>query len=165
MSNIYENLSWLPTPPSEFSQKVSAAHSASELRDLSKFSLDDNQLRKLAKKMQGLQGSHSPLAPLMPVSIGVISNATTKLAVPALVGTALRFGIALTVLEADYNQIAQEAFSNESTFTGKRLSAVLVAMDHRGLPLLPTPGDRVAAENNVQTCLNYIKSVIESLRT
>ena len=165
MTNVYESLSWLPIPPSDFSQKVTATQSYPELRELSKFSLDDNQLRKLAKKLQGLQKFQSPLTPLTPVSIGIISNATTKLAVPALIGTALRFGIALNVLEANYNQIAQEAFSAESTFTGQTLSAVLVAMDHRGLPLLPTPGDRVAAENNVQTSLNYVKSVIESLRT
>ena len=104
------------------------------------------------------------LAPLAPVSIGIISNATTKLLVPALVGSALRFGIALNVIETEYNQVAQEAFSAESAFTGTSLSAVLLCIDYRGLPLISCPGNVVAATNNVQDCVAYIKSVIEAVR-
>ena len=165
MTNPYKNLSWLPNPPLDFAQRLAAASTGSELRELAKYRIDENQLRRLSKKLESLQDEQADLAPLIPVTIGVICNATTKLMTPTLVGTALRFGIALTVVEAQYNQIAQEALSADSSFIGHKLSAILVAMDYRGLPLLPTPGDLVSADQNVKDCLGYIKSVIESLRT
>ena len=165
MTNPYENLSWLPNPPSDFTQRLAVANSGSELRELAKYRVDENQLRRLSKKLQGLQDQPADLAPLIPVTIGVLCNATAKLMTPTLVGTALRFGIALTVVEAEYNQIAQEAFSDNSSFSGHQLSAILVAIDYRGLPLMPSPGDLASANKNVADCLGYIKSVIESLRT
>ena len=164
MTNPYENLSWLPKPPTDFAQRLVAASSGSQLRELAKYSVDENQLRRLSKKLQGLQDQRADLTSLVPVTIGVICNATAKLMVPTVIGTALRFGIALSVVEAEYNQIAQEAFSSDSSFSGHQLSAILVAIDYRGLPLLPTPGDLISADKNVKDCLSYIKSVIESLR-
>ncbi len=164
-NNIHENLSWLPQPAIDFPQSVAAATTGFELKELAKFALDDNQLRKLSKRLSYLQSEKVSLSPLTPVSIGLISNATTKLTASALVGSALRFGISLTIEQAEYNQVAQEAFSAESSFTGHALSVVLVAIDYRGFPLLPTPGDHLAADVNIKDCLSYIKSVIESLRT
>jgi len=164
MQDIFENLLWLPNPPSDFAERLSVASSGSDLRDLAKYRVDENQLRRLSKKLQGWQEQQVDISPLIPVSIGIISNGTTNLITPILVGTALRFGIALKVVESGYNQIAQEAFSPESSFSGHQLSIILIAIDYRGLPLLPTPGDVISADKNVVDCLGYIKSVIESLR-
>lgn len=164
MASAYESLSWLPPPPVDFPQKLSSAHSGGELRELAKFDLDDNQLGRLAKKLRRLQVGQVNLDPLVSVSIGVISNSTTALTASALIGTALRFGIALNVVETEFNHIAQEVFSNESAFTGHALAAVLVSVDYRGLPLSPDPGDKAAADANVQACLSYLRSVIEALR-
>jgi len=165
MSNIYENLTWLPQPPQDFSQRLSEVASGSELRELAKFSLDENQLRRLYLKTLAFQNEHANILPLNAMKIGLISNATTKLAVPVLVGTALRFGILLNVVEAEFNQIAQEAFSLNSSFNDQNINVILVAIDYRGLPLSPSPGNRSLAEKNVQDCFGYIKSIVESLRT
>jgi FkbH-like protein len=163
MKNIYENLTWLPEPTDNFLHEISNASNGHDLCELAKFSLDENQLRRLYKKFESLRNEAANLASLTPFSIGIISNATTKLIGPSLVGTALRYGIALQVFEAEFNQVAQEAFSSESTFAGMELNAILVAIDYRGLPLSQSPGDRVSAEKNVLDCFSYIKSVIESL--
>lgn len=165
MNNIYEDLSWLPQPSQDFSQKLNDTTSGYGLWELAKFSLDENQLSRLYKKILTLQNEHVNLLPLTDMKIGVISNATTKLAVPALVGTALRFGISLQVVESEFNQIAQEAFSSDSAFIGQNLNFILVAIDYRGLPLLPCPGDKDLAEKNVKDCLSYLMSVVNSLRT
>lgn len=165
MINPYENLSWLPNAPHDFSQKLKLANSGSDLRELAKYRIDEHQLRRLAKKLQSLQDRNDDLTPLIPVSIGIISNATTKLIAPTLIATALRFGIALTVIEAEYNQIAQEAFSSQPSFKGHQISAILVAIDYHGLQLLATPGDLASADRNVKDCLSLIKSVTESLQT
>lgn len=164
-NNIYEHLSWLPEVEANFSRSVSTATTGFELLQLAKFSLDENQLRKLSNRLLYLQSNKYSLVPLVSVNIGLVSNATTKLIASALIGSALRYGISLTIEQAEYNQVAQTAFSTDTIFTEKSLSAILVAIDYRGLPLTPSPGNRVAADKNIQDCLAYVKSVIQSLST
>lgn len=164
INNLFEHLSWLPEAATDFSRRVSSATTGVELQDLAKFSLNENQLSKLSNRLLYLQSHPFELAPLAAVNIGLVSNATTKLIASALIGSALRYGISLTIEQAEYNQVAQTAFSTETVFAGKALSAILVAIDYRGLPLTPTPGNRVAAEKTVQDCFSYVKSVIQSLR-
>lgn len=163
MKNIYTSLSWLPKTPNNFSDQLALADSPLELKRLAGYALDGNQLGRLSKKLNNFQVNGVNIAPLIPVSIGLIGNATTKLLIPSLLGTALRYGIALNVVEADFNQVAQEAFSDESKFSGHKLSAIVIAIDYRGLPLSPTPGDRFSADKNIEDCLGYIKSIAESL--
>ena len=112
-----------------------------------------------------MQNECIDISPLAGLKLGLISNSTTKLAVPALVGTALRFGISLKVFEAEFNQIAQEAFSSESVFNDQNFDFVLVAIDYRGLPILPCPGNRDLAEKNIMNCISYVKSIINSVRS
>ena len=164
-NHTYENLSWLPEAPPDFSRSVSTATTGVELQELATFSLDENQLGKLANRLAYLRSNRFSLAPLVFVNIGLVSNATTNLIASALVGTALRYGISLTVEQTEYNQVAQTAFSTETIFAGKTLSAILLAIDYRGLPLTPTPGNRVAADQNIQDCFSYVSSVIQSLHT
>ncbi len=147
-----------------FSKSVSIAKTGAELKALANFSLDDNQLTRLSKRLHVLQAAKNNLTPLTQINIGIISNATTKLITPAIIGSALRFGICLTAEQAEFNQVAQEAFSAQSSFSKHSFSFILVAIDHRGLPLRDSAGDRIAANTNVQDCFLYIKSIIESLR-
>jgi len=70
----------------------------------------------------------------------------------------------MTCLLFENNQVAQEAFSADSVFTGLELNAIFVSIDHHGLPFLPSPGNKMLANNNVQECFSFIKSVISSLR-
>ena len=163
MNNIFEDLLWLPKSPQDFTQRLIRSSSVNDLRKLAKYSLDENQLSRLYKKFQLLQKEGVDLLPLTTMTIGIISNATTKLAVPALVATALRFGIALKVIEAEFDQIAQEAFSNESVFTDQNLNFILVAIDYHSLPLLTKPGNKDLAEKNILDCFTYVKSVVDSL--
>jgi FkbH-like protein len=163
MSRLYEDLLWLPRAADGFAQALAQTTTGRELSALARHALDSNQLRRLSKKLQVLRGQQADFAALAPVSIGVVSNATTKLIVPALIGTALRYGIVLDVIEAEYNQVAQEAFSAHSVFAGQRLHALLLAIDYHGLAIAPSPGDPVAAEETLQRVLSYLKTVVESL--
>lgn len=165
MTNLYENLAWLPEAPPDFSGRLASVSTGADLRALANYALDSNQLNRLAKKLAALQNTGADLSPLAPFSLGVISNATTKLITPALVGTALRFGITLGVVEAEYNQVAQEALSEHSVFSGHKPDAVLVAIDYRGLPLVSTPGDKAAADRNVADCLSYIRTIADNIHS
>jgi FkbH-like protein len=164
MNSIYEDLLWLPQPPEDFSKKLSRTSTGNDLQALSRYRLDESQLRALHKRLKLMQQKRTNLLPLVPVDIGLISNSTTALIIPPLVGTALRFGLELNVVEAGFNQVAQESFASESIFSGKKLTAILVAIDYNGLPILSSPGNAALAEKNVADCLSYIKSIVESLR-
>jgi hypothetical protein len=93
MNNIYEQLSWLERPPVDFSKRLKLALSQADLRELAKYALDENQLRRLSKKANTLPISSDQLGSFKTLKIGIISNSTTSLAVPALAGTASKFGI------------------------------------------------------------------------
>ena len=164
MNNLFQDLGWLQAAPSDFLHRLASVNAGNDLRALAQYALDDNQLRKLAKKASKLLSENAELSGLTPMTLGVISNSTTQLITPALQASALRFGIALKIVEAQYDQLAYEAYSAESAFAGCSVNMVLVAADYHGLPLKPCPGDREAAEKNVTECLAYLKAVTQALR-
>lgn len=164
MNNLFQDLGWLQTAPADFSHRLASVNAGNELRALAQYALDDNQLRKLAKKYSTLLSENADLSGLTPMTLGVISHSTTQLITPALQASALRFGIALKIVEAPYDQLAHEAYSAESAFAGCKVDMVLVAADYHGLPLKPCPGDREAAEKNVAECLAYLQAVTQALR-
>ena len=165
MNNIYEELSWLEKPPVDFARRLKMARSEANLKELAKYALDENQLRRLSKKASTLAVPSEPTASLKTLKMGIVSNSTTKLAVPALVGTALRYGISLHVYEAEFNQVAQEAFSTDSAFRNLNLDVILVAIDHNGLPFTSCPGDEDVAKANIQDSLKYLNNVLFGLKS
>jgi FkbH-like protein len=157
MTGPQEALSWLPPPPAEFAARrraladLQTGH-GDALRALATHALDENQLALLAKTLGTLRTKGTDLAPLTPFHLGIISNATTHHLVPALIGTALRHGIALTCTEAAYGQIMQAALAPEAAFGGARPDAVLLALDWRAFPLRESPGDAAQAAATLKTC-------------
>ena len=163
MKNLLETLSWLPSPPEDFKEKLSHASSGEDLIKLAQHSLNDSQLTRLAKKLQNIAEKDGNLSNLSPLSLGMLSNATTNLISPAITGSALSFGIQLKVVEGKFNQVFQEALSDQSTFDGLSLNSVLIAIDYKGLPLSPCPGDIESAKNNVQDCIKYLKNICNAM--
>lgn len=170
MSNtLYAELAWLPKAPEDFSTQVRALQATDTglgpaVQKLANHRLDENQLNKLAKAIDKARAAQRPLTPLVPFRLGLISNATSHFIVPALVATAARHGIALECIEADYDQVMQTALSPDSAINQARCDAVLIAVDHRGLPLTPTPGDEEAARRTVDTALAHLNMIRDGLR-
>jgi FkbH-like protein len=167
--SLHADLAWLPVAPNDFNTQLRSALDAGtalgpELRRLATHRLNGNQLSKLAKALASARAEAKSIAPLAPFRLGLLSNATTGLVSPALVGTALRYGIALDVVEAPFNQVAQVALQPHSILAASRLDAVLLAIDVRGIPLVPAPGDREAAEKNVEAALHYVRTIRNGLR-
>lgn len=135
-----------------------------KLRGLATHALDVNQLTKLAKSVKEARASARDLAPLTPFKLGILSNSTTALVAPALVGTALRFGIALEIVEAPFNQVMQQALQTDSVFSATRPDAVLLALDIRGVPLAPVLGDPAAADAGVDKAIAQFRVVRDGLR-
>jgi len=171
MSNqLYSKLAWLPPAPADFSRQCKGlldepSTLGKRLRALANHSLDEHELNRLAKAAQRAEAAGHSLAPLIHFRLGIISNATTHFIVPALVATALRHGIDLECVEADYDQAVQTALSADSVINRSNCDAVLVALDYRGLPLQAAPGQ--AAQSNeeaVNAALSYLDRIREGLR-
>ncbi len=170
MSNtLYAQLAWLPPAPEDFSAQVRALQTmeaglGAALQRLANHRLDENQLNKLAKAIDKAREAERPLAPLIPFRLGLVSNATSHFIVPALIATAARHGIALECIEAEYDQVMQTALSPDSPINRARCDAVLIALDHRGLPLMPTPGDEEAARHCVDAALAHLNTIRDGIR-
>jgi FkbH-like protein len=167
--SLYTDLAWLPRPPQGLSALCRAALEnppdlVDRLRFLASHALDENGLARVAKVVAAAQARGSSLAPLTGLSLGVVSNATSHFLLPALVASAVRHGLALTCIESDFDQMMQEALAPDSAINTAQLDAVLVALDHRGLPLRATPGNAEAAARTVAACLAHIDTIRAGLR-
>ena len=170
MSNhLYSQLAWLAPAPDDFSRQCrelldDPAELGRRVQRLANHGLDENQLNRLAKVIQKARNGGHSLAPLTPFRIGIISNANSHFIVPTLVASAARHGIALECIEADYDQVMQAALSPDSLINQAQCDAVLVAVDHRGLPLNATPGDAQAAQQTVEAALAHLNMIRSGLR-
>jgi len=167
---LFTGLEWLPSPPADFTARcralgTSPTPAGEAVRTLARHRLDENALNRLAKAMARMRADGGSLAPLAPFRLGLVSNATSHPLVPALEATAARHGIDLSCIEANYDQVMQEALSPDSLVNSARPDAVLVAIDYRGLPLRPTPGDAAAAEQTVAACIGHLEAIRTGLRT
>ncbi|MDB5799938.1 MAG: haloacid dehalogenase [Rhodocyclales bacterium] len=170
MSNsLFTQMAWLPPAPSGFAAQCKAEVPAQEslgrhFQALAAHALDENNLIKLAKTIRKARDAGKSLAPLTPFRLGIISNATSHFLLPALEATAARHGIALECIEADFDQVMQEALSPESTINRAQLDAVLIAVDYRGLPLKTSAGDGDTAKASVVAALTHLNMVRNGLK-
>ena len=169
MNDIYTNLSWLPEPPANFSAECRTAADSTGplgaiLLTLAKHGLNVNQLSRLAKTLSAARQAGRSLDPLSPFRLAVVSNSTLDFIVPSLEASALRHGIVLTCIKADYGQVLQEVLSPDSLLYREPLDAVLIAVDYRYLPLQSTYGDAPAAAAAVQDTLNHFDALRNAVR-
>jgi len=167
--SLYENLAWLPQAPGDFTSRCRALTGASEgfgprVQALAAYSLDDNQLNRLANAIAKARERGASLAPLTPFRLGLLSNSTTDFILPALVASAARHGIALECFRGDYNQVIQEVLNPDSIIYREKCDAVLVAVDFRGIPLRAVPGNAGEAQKTVQGVLGYFDAVRSAIK-
>lgn len=165
--NFYQQLGWLEKAPADFRQQLGAIaghHApASFLRQLASYSLDADQLRMLVRRLDGARVAGADLGPLVSYKLGIISNATADLLVPALRGTALRYGILLDVVVAPYGQVMNVAMGQVSEFENNNFDAVLCALDARAFPSNPEMIDTSADIDLAEQALAFLKVVINGI--
>jgi FkbH-like protein len=159
---LYSQLQWLPPPPSDFAAQCRAlldseADGAEALgkrvQRLANHALDETALNRLGKVIARLRAGGRDLKPLTPFKLGILSHATSHFLVQPLVATAARHGISLECVEAEYGQVMQSALSADSALNQARCDAVLLALDHRGLPEAP------------QAALEQLRMIRDGLRS
>jgi FkbH-like protein len=167
---LYTELAWLPRAPADFAEQCrSVAGGAADdhgqsLRMLAQYALDANQLNRLANVAAKLRETGCSLNPLAPFRLGIISNATTQFLAPALVASAARYGVALECVETEFDQVAQEALSPESSINRAKPDAVLLAIDYRGLPLRFGLGDSNLERASVNGAIEHLFAIRKGIR-
>ncbi|HXJ85593.1 MAG TPA: HAD-IIIC family phosphatase [Candidatus Binatia bacterium] len=164
--DLYRDLSWLPPCPADFNRRCHAAIESKEnfgenVRRLASFALDDNQLLRLEEMIAAAAG-HS-LAPLQPFRLGIAGNGTSDFIRKAIIATGARHGLALNCIATGHDQVLQDSFSIDSPLNRFTPDAVLVALDWRSLPLLPTPGDAIAAQTAIESTLDRLDSIRDAI--
>jgi FkbH-like protein len=157
-------LPWLATPPANFRQEVrrlsrSARDFREEARQLATYRLDNNGLHNLGHAISRL-AVEDPDA----IKLGVLSNGTTDLLLPALSASALRHGVWVHTVGTAFDQVAAEALDPASDINRSGCQFVLLALDHRGLPLAPSPDDPGRAHATVNATIQYVCSVCKGLQ-
>jgi FkbH-like protein len=161
---LYANLGWLLAPPEDFAAECRSLLSRSgdlgkDVQALASYSLDLNQLTRLSRTIREIGKSGGSLAPLTPFKLGILSNSTSDFVLQALVASAARHGIALTVVASNYGQVIQEALSPDSAVNRSQPDAVLIAIDYRGLPMRPTPGRAEEAQASIREALGFLDTI------
>ncbi|MGE0383645.1 MAG: HAD-IIIC family phosphatase [Gammaproteobacteria bacterium] len=151
----------LPHPPVEFRQLCRTASEARQLVALANHALDGAHLAQLAKAHSRLKQAGGDFR-LTPFRLGILCNATTDFMAPALTASALRYGIDLTIVTGSYGQVLQEALNSESALYGPPCDAALLALDHRGLPMMIRPGPDHGAQ--VDSALEFISQIRVALK-
>lgn len=167
MSFRLADLPWLPPAPDDFRQQLKSLRA-----EPVSFA---NQARRLAGHRLNLNALHSLSAALgtwletpeghaaQPIRLGVLSNGTADLLCPALGASLLRHGVLAHIVSAPFGQVAQQALDPASQINVAGCAFVLLAIDHRGLPLSVTPGQQDHAVAGVQAALGQLKAMCQVL--
>jgi len=168
------DLEWLPAPAEDFRARLAALQAevtggpgpgfAERLTALATAALDDTQLTRLAGLAPRLIESGRRVDGLSSLKLGLIGDGTMSLCVAPIIGSALRHGLCLEVVEGEYGSGVQEATDAGSRMRTAGLDHALIAGDARMLGLDQaafTPGD---AEAKVAAAFARLRLVVDSLR-
>ncbi len=135
MKTAVIDLPWLAPPPEDFKARCDelggGAPCGGRLRSLAGHALNLNQMTRLHKAM----GRIEDFSPLTPLRLATLSNGTADFTTAAISASALRHGIAVDVVDVPFGMVAQQAFDVNSDLYSGKPEVVLLALDHRGLPL------------------------------
>lgn len=137
------DLPWLPRAAADFRDRLraieqdAAADWAMPMRTLATQALSLNQALSLSKALHKLRAQR-PTRALTGFKLGLVSNGTLDFVKPMLEVAALRHGMSLELCAADFGQGMQEALNPDSVINRFAPDAVLIALDHRGLPFRAT---------------------------
>lgn len=164
---MYE-LPWLLKPADDFNERcgrlLNHASPVTEARLLANYALSINQSSRLYQALQKSDPEKRATLSrnLIPFKLGIVSNATMDLMLPSMVTAALRIGIDLEVIAADFGQAAQEAFDPSSKLNQSNLDAVLLALDYRAYSF-PVNKPGYSGENDAGLdAFDYLQQIRES---
>jgi FkbH-like protein len=169
---MLRDLRWLPAPGASFRAQCKellaevsqdpAEDAAVRAIALATAALSEVQLAQLARvsaaaAARGVNGLNS-------VKLGILGDGTLTLLGPAIAGSALRYGVAMEIVEGAYNNALQEATTPGSALHAAGLDMALVALDARILGLDRAAASADEAQAKVAGALERVKRIVEGLR-
>lgn len=158
-----KDLPWLPAPADDFRAQARALRqgdTADELaiRRLATTALTLPQLELLAKAVP------KTVLPLgtTPIKLALLSNATTDLLLPAIVGSAPRHAIWIDAKDAPFGSFVNEAFDPQSETHQRRNDVVVLALDYRAFDFSPCTGDAERAAERVEQALQTVRQLTQA---
>lgn len=163
------SLPWLPCTPADFKDRcrgvdVDGGSIGQALRWLAGHALGTDELDRLSRTVRTRRAKDGgEIVGLEPLSLGLIANGTTSLLAPVLAATAVRYGFDCSVVEGAFGQSFLEATSPDSTIHAATPQAIIVALDHRGLPGLG-PGLSRDEGSDVAAAIAHVAALCRGLR-
>ena len=164
MTITTETLPWLPSPAANWASTLKTLDLASAdaglaLQRLATSALNLNQLSSLGKRIELSLAGERRLSPFPSLRLAVLSNATISFAAAAIPASALRHGVATQVKFVEYDRVAGVAFEGDTDIAAFAPDAVLLALDHRGLPF-----GAMSAGEPVSAVVDDVTSYLRKLR-
>ena len=171
---MFSNLEWLPPPPEDFRSQIAGlkaevrngvgAEFAGRLLSLATTALDETQLNRLAAVSRQIRSSDLRIDGFSTAKVGLVGDGTLSLCAMPILGSGLRHGLCLEVIEGRYNSAVQEAVDENSVIRTAGLDFVLVAGDARMLGLDQAAVSHEQAEGNVSSAFARLKMIVDGLR-
>ena len=160
-------LPWLLPAPDDLRQQIRRLRAepqgfADQAQRLSRCALDLNALHALGPALQAWLDTPEGQA-AAPVTLGILSNGTSDLVRPTLGPSLLRHGVFARIVGTAFGQAAQQALDPQSELNHAGCQFVLLALDHRGLPMTVSPGDREQAQTQVDAGLNHVRGLCAAI--
>lgn len=165
MTEPTTSLGWLPKAPANFDARLRGLNvnhddAGSTLQYLASHALDEAGLTKIARVLNKARAAGRALAPLTPVTLGVITNSTPDFLATAISGTSPRFGLNVECITGAYDQGLQESVDPGSRLNASRPKAVLIGLDWRGLGL----SEAVALWRDPSSVIDAARGRINAIR-
>ena len=164
MDSLAADLAWLPGAPANFRALCREPNldgaAISRLANHALNSADAGLLGKAIARRLDVEGT---LAPLIPYTLAILSNATTEFVVDALPAAAARYGVAARLVAPPYDQVLQQVLDRESMLYRTKPDAVLLALDHRWFGF-ETFDARDGAATQVPAAVARLREAIDALR-
>ncbi len=168
------DLGWLPAPGGDFRERLRALQAelagpvSADFHErvvaLATQALDESQLAKLARLAGDIRAGGRTVPGLSAARLGLVGDGTLSLLAPAIVGSGLRHGLLLEVVEGSYGSSVQEAVDRSSHLHQAGLDFLLLASDARLLGLDEAAPGGDAAQARVEAAFARLKLIVESLR-
>lgn len=123
--------------------------------------LDEPDLAKLAGIVRRVSGAPAPFQRLR---LGLLGDGTLGLAAQAIIGSGVRHGLLIDMVEGSYGSAVHEAGDPDGPFHTAGLDMALLALDHRLAGLDRAAPDAAAAQSQVDAAFGRIRMIVEALR-
>lgn len=167
---MFADLDWLLPAPADFRSRLKAVKAdlgaagiEEALHNLASVRLDLNQLGQLSGVADAYFATSPAPGPLARARVGVIGSGTLALIESAVVASALRHRVLVSVTGGDYGSAMQDAINPASTIRGSGFDLVLVALDHRTLGLDRAQPTADAAAAAVDAATGMLRAIVDGL--